>query len=90
MVREKFSEGRLTGQGGDLLYARIDGVMNEEGDFILMEIELIEPGMGFGYGESGKATLKALCDILVNTQSTLRDSRYLEINVNVEAVACIV
>lgn len=66
-VRDKFIEGRLAGQGGDPLYARIDGVIDGKAEFILTEIELIEPGLGFGYGESGQAAVKALCDVLANT-----------------------
>lgn len=35
----------------DLLYARIDGIVNEDGTFLLMELELIEPNLFFAFDD---------------------------------------
>ena len=34
----------------DLPYARVDGV-ERDGEFLLLELELVEPHLGLGYGE---------------------------------------
>jgi hypothetical protein len=44
-----------------LLYARVDFVRSETGEFFLMELELIEPSLYFGHGEgSAEKLVKAL------------------------------
>lgn len=44
-----------------LLYARVDFVRSKTGEFNLMELELIEPSLYFGYGEgSAEKLVKAL------------------------------
>lgn len=39
--------------GGDLLYARVDGIL-KDGNFLLMELELIEPDLYFDYAPDAK------------------------------------
>lgn len=41
--------------GGDLLYARVDGIL-KNGQFLLMELELIEPDLYFDYAPQAKQT----------------------------------
>ena len=39
-VRDKFLERKLFGEGSDLVYARVDGVLDDTGNFILMVSDL--------------------------------------------------
>ena len=56
----KTAENIVKTFGGELLYARVDGIL-KEGKFLLMEIELIEPDLYFDYApEAKKNYLKAL------------------------------
>jgi glutathione synthase/RimK-type ligase-like ATP-grasp enzyme len=47
------AENIITAFGGDLLYARVDGVFHKE-KFLLMELELIEPDLYFETNEAAK------------------------------------
>lgn len=56
--------------GGDLLYARVDGIL-KDGKFLLMELELIEPDLYFNYvPEAKKRYLEALEKMVINTNFT--------------------
>lgn len=53
--------------GGDLLYARVDGIL-KEGQFLLMELELIEPDLYFDYApDARKNYLEALETMVLET-----------------------
>lgn len=47
----EYAQKVLLHRGEILLYARVDFVRTGTGDFNLMELELIEPSLYFGYGE---------------------------------------
>lgn len=51
-------------ESGGLVYARIDGVLRNDGSFVLIEIELVEPWMWL-WGEIGAKALNRLCDRLM-------------------------
>ncbi|EKG19836.1 hypothetical protein MPH_02838 [Macrophomina phaseolina MS6] len=59
---------RAEGEGeGELMYARVDGVVDEEGAFVLMEVELIEPWLWMvdKEGHPGRAGLRVLVDAVL-------------------------
>ena len=57
---KKTAENIIKTFGGDLLYARVDGILKER-QFLLMELELIEPDLYFDYApDAKKHYLKAL------------------------------
>ena len=57
---KKTAENIIKTFGGDLLYARVDGILKNE-KFLLMELELIEPDLYFDYApEAKKHYLEAL------------------------------
>ncbi|KAF2141530.1 uncharacterized protein K452DRAFT_288221 [Aplosporella prunicola CBS 121167] len=49
----------------ELMYARVDGVVSESGEFVLMEVELIEPWLWMLDEGPGKIGLEALCDAIM-------------------------
>ncbi|KAK0662799.1 hypothetical protein DIS24_g1704 [Lasiodiplodia hormozganensis] len=57
------------GEGGEteLLYARVDGVVGEDGEFVLMEVELIEPWLWLldQEGHPGREGLKVFVDAVL-------------------------
>jgi glutathione synthase/RimK-type ligase-like ATP-grasp enzyme len=58
------AENIIKAFGGDLLYARVDGVM-QNGVFLLMELELIEPDLYFETNEAAKTNfIKAIADAI--------------------------
>lgn len=59
----EISKNPWDGSAG-LLYARIDGVVNSAGDFILMEIELVEPYLWLDREGPDQAGLHRLCNAL--------------------------
>lgn len=60
------AEKVITTFGGDLLYARVDGIL-KNGKFLLMELELIEPDLYFDYAPEGKQNyLSALERMLIS------------------------
>jgi glutathione synthase/RimK-type ligase-like ATP-grasp enzyme len=61
----KTAENIIKTFDGDLLYARVDGIL-KEGKFLLMELELIEPDLYFDYSPEGKKNyLKALEEMIL-------------------------
>ena len=50
--------------GGDLLYARVDGIV-KDGQFLLMELELIEPDLYFDYHPDAKNNYFAAVEAMV-------------------------
>jgi glutathione synthase/RimK-type ligase-like ATP-grasp enzyme len=63
LLQLAIAEGIVHIFGGDLLYARVDGVMHN-GQFLLMELELIEPDLYFDNHPDAKSNfLKALAEI---------------------------
>lgn len=64
----KGKEAELKGEGtGELLYARVDGVVGEDGAFVLMEVELIEPWLWMldQEGHPGREGLRVFVDAVV-------------------------
>ena len=53
--------------GGDLLYARVDGIL-KNGQFLLMELELIEPDLYFDYHPDAKKNYLAAVEAMVLRQ----------------------
>ena len=53
------------GQTGELLYARIDGIVAARDKFVLMEVELIEPHLALSEDGPGRIALDRLCDAIV-------------------------
>lgn len=49
----KTAENIIKTFGGELLYARVDGIL-KDGKFLLMELELIEPDLYFSYAPDAK------------------------------------
>ena len=54
--------------GSDLLYARVDGIL-KNGQFLLMELELIEPDLYFDYHPDAKKNYLAAVEAMVLRQS---------------------
>ncbi len=50
--------------GGDLLYARVDGIL-KNGKFLLMELELIEPDLYFDYHPDAKQNFLAALETMI-------------------------
>ena len=66
----KTAENIIKTFGGELLYARVDGIL-KDGKFLLMELELIEPDLYFNYvPEAKKRYLTALENMITNTNFT--------------------
>jgi hypothetical protein len=66
----KTAENIIKTFGGDLLYARVDGIL-KDGKFLLMELELIEPDLYFNYvPEAKKRYLAALEKMVINSNFT--------------------
>lgn len=66
----KTAENIIKTFGGELLYARVDGIL-KDGKFLLMELELIEPDLYFNYvPEAKKRYLTALENMIINTNFT--------------------
>lgn len=53
------------GQTGELLYARIDGIVTAREEFVLMEVELIEPHLASSEDGLGRIALDRICDLIV-------------------------
>ena len=65
----KTAENIIKTFGGDLLYARVDGIL-KDGQFLLMELELIEPDLYFDYAlDAKKNYLIALETMVLATPS---------------------
>ena len=65
----KTAENVIKTFGGDLLYARVDGIL-KDGQFLLMELELIEPDLYFDYAlDAKKNYLIALETMVLATPS---------------------
>ncbi|OJD40291.1 glutathione synthetase [Diplodia corticola] len=65
---ERGEEGVLGRE--ELLYARVDGVVGEDGEFVLMEVELIEPWLWLldREGHPGREGLRVFVDALVGEE----------------------
>lgn len=50
--------------GGDLLYARVDGIL-KDGKFLLMELELIEPDLYFDYHADAKQNFLSALEAMI-------------------------
>ncbi|KAL0264143.1 hypothetical protein SLS55_000088 [Diplodia seriata] len=69
-------EGELRGEGregrgeGELLYARVDGVVGADGEFVLMEVELIEPWLWLldREGHPGREGLRVFVDAVLGAE----------------------
>ncbi|KIM96704.1 hypothetical protein OIDMADRAFT_148009 [Oidiodendron maius Zn] len=57
------------GMHGVVDYMRVDGVVNEQGNFVLMEVECIEPELFYGYRGGAKAVTKFAEIILTRAKS---------------------
>ncbi|KAL9054819.1 MAG: hypothetical protein Q9162_003942 [Coniocarpon cinnabarinum] len=53
-------------QGESVDYARVDGIMRNDGTFTLMEVELIEPSLLLSL-DVGKRACDALCDLITGS-----------------------
>lgn len=60
-------ERELKGEGkeSELLYARVDGVVGEDGEFVLMEVELIEPWLWMVEEGPGTVGMGVFCDAVL-------------------------
>ena len=65
----KHSLSILNSISEQLLYARVDGVVRDDGKFVLMELELIEPGLSVASNDRACENFYVALEEILNTRN---------------------